>query len=302
MMNYLYKILAITFFASLFMACEDEIFPELESADPILVVDAWVTNKPGVQVIKLTRSQTYFDTTLPSGVSGAQVQITDDLGKVYSFDESTNGNYEWVPVGAEVFGEVGRKYELSIQVGGETFTATSAMNRVPVIDSVSFTFEEANAFQDDAYFADFWATDPMGPDDNYWIKAWKNGVLLNKPGEINVAYDAGFSAGGNFDGVTFITPIRRAINPFEVDDQDLLISPYLPGDSVYVEIHSITLQAFNFMNEVRVQTDRPGGFAELFSTPLSNVSTNVINTSGVSKVVGFFNTAAVSTSGRKLEQ
>ncbi len=97
---------------------------------------------------------------------------------------------------------------LMIEHGGEKFVASSRMGRVPVIDSLTFTFEEADSFLPDSYFAEFWATDPAGANDTYRIKTWKNGVLLNKPEELNLAYDAGFSAGGNFDGVAFITPIR----------------------------------------------------------------------------------------------
>jgi hypothetical protein len=291
--------------ASLLFSCEDEIFPKLENADPIVVIDAWVTNKPGDQLIKITSSQSYFDSTLPPGIPGASVTVTDNLGADFLFVEDTSapGHYVWSPVGAEVFGAIGNSYTLTVQIGSETYVAVSRMSRVPAIDSISFTFEEESSFLPETYLADFWASDFVGPNDTYWIKAWKNGVQLNKPSEINLAYDAGFSAGGNFDGVAFITPIRQGINPFDQDDNDEIIPPYLPGDSVYVEIHSITLEAFNFMNEVAVQTDRPGGFSELFASPISNVSTNIFNADNPSrKALGFFNVAAVSGLGRRLEQ
>jgi hypothetical protein len=174
---------------------------------------------------------------------------------------------------------------------------------VPQIDSISFIFEEANAFFPDSYQAEFWATDPIGSGDTYWIKAYKNDTLLLKPGEINIAYDAGFSAGGNLDGVTFISPIRRGINPFDVDEDDAPISPYDEGDSVFVEIHSISPAAFNFLNQVVIQIDRPGGFSELFASPLANVSTNINNVNPKGKqVVGFFNVAAISTAGKRLRK
>lgn len=301
-MRNLTKLLSLVLATVWLAACENVISPELEEAEPVLVVDAWLNNKPEEQIIRLTRTQPYFENRLPVGVSSAQIEIVDDLGKIYPFEERGlgDGSYRLVSFGSEVFGEEGRSYELTIQVDGETFKAFSTMKRVPEIDSVTFTFEEKNAFQEDSYIAEFWATDLEGRNDNYWIKAYKNGVLLNRPDEITLAYDAGFSAGGNFDGVTFITPIRRSINPFELDDNDLALSPYKPLDSVYVEIHSITLQAFNFMNEVAIQTDRPGGFAELFATPLSNVSTNITNMSGNRKVLGFFCTSSVSSAGKRL--
>ena len=63
------------------------------------------------------------------------------------------------------------------------------------IDSITFRFEKGNSFFPDSYFGQLYARDFTGPGDTYWIKTWKNGTFLNKPNEINIAYDAGFSAG-----------------------------------------------------------------------------------------------------------
>ncbi len=298
----------IIFISSIgWVACEDIISPTLETVDSALAVDAWINNKNEKQVVRLTETQPYFQTTTSIGVKGATVKITDNDGKNYFFIESNNkaGDYTWTPpTSSEVFGKMGNSYQLEIQLTtGETFTATSYMGRVPVIDSVTLTFEPETAVQPDSYFADFWATEPSGSGDTYWIKAFKNGVLLNKPAEINIAYDAGFSAGGNFDGVTFITPKRRGINPNDVDENDKVLSPYQLGDSLNVEIHSLTVEAFNYMNEVIIQTDRPGGFSELFASPIANVSTNIfnINKSGPS-AVGFFTVSAISAKGKRFKK
>ena len=291
--------------ASLLMACEDVINPDLEDADPVLVVDAWINTNPGEQLIKLTQTQPYFDNRTPQGVRGAQVRVTNRTeNRVLLFveDATKAGHYRWQPASAaERIGKTGDVFDLRVEAGSNTFVSTTQLGRVPAIDSISFVFEPGNAFFPDSYQAEFWATELPGSGDTYWIKAYKNDTLLLKPSEINIAYDAGFSAGGNFDGVTFITPIRRGINPFDTDEEDNFLSPYDPGDSVYVEIHSISEAAFNFLNEVVIQIDRPGGFSELFASPLANVSTNINNTNpkGI-RAVGFFNVSAISGAGRKL--
>ncbi len=125
-------------------------------------------------------------------------------------------------------------------------------------------------------------------------------MLLNKPSEITIAYDAGFSQ-SDFDGVEFILPIRQGINPNDQDENDKPIAPYQIDDSVYVEIYSITHESYNFLNEVITQTDRPGGFGELFATPLANVSTNINKVSGATPVVGFFNVSSVSALGQEIQ-
>jgi hypothetical protein len=286
-------------------SCETRITPTLESAPALLVVDAWITNRPVAQEIILTRTQPYFENQYPPAVKGATVQVTDNTGKVYSFieDNTKSGHYIWKGLPGETFGAVGQSFQLQVVTGGETFGAVSAMGRVPAIDSIVFSREKRIGSTDTLTLAEFYATDPKGKGDAYWIRAYKNGSALDKPSEINFAFDAGFSPGGETDGVVFITPIRRAINPNRTDSNNRVLSPYDPGDSVNVQIHSITLAAYNYLNEVAVQTDRPGGFQELFAAPLANVSTNIKNSNpNGSAVVGFFNVSAVSSAGKKYQK
>ena len=261
------------------MACEDDIFPELEVVDPSLVIDAWVDNRPIPQVIKIHRTLPYYEAQTPPGVSNALVYITDETGRLYTFNEGTTpGDYILLPDSSgSVFQGIGLAYQLNVEVDNEIYFAQTVMNRVPEIDSISFRFEPDRGFIQSSYFAELFARDFEGPGDTYWIKTWKNGEFLQKPAEMNLVFDAGFSAGGNVDGITFIQPIRDGINPFEIDENDRLVPPYLPGDQVYVEIHSITNESFFFLHELRIQTDRHGGFAELFAVPLANISTNIRN-------------------------
>lgn len=286
-------------------SCEEIIDPTLQRAEPLLVVDAWINNKVEDQVIRLTMTQPYLQNTLPTGVSGASIMVSYDGGSVtFTEDAGNTGVYRWTPTEVtadEVFGEINRAYTLTIVSNGETYEAKSRINRTVPIDSITFKQDTGPFYPEGSYIAEFWATDAVGVGDTYWIRTYKNGTLLNKPGEINIAYDAAFLEGGNFDGITFIAPVRD-VSPDEVDEDDLPLSPYVMGDSVYVEIHSITRESFAFLNQVIIQTNRPGGFGELFSTPLANVPSNVknTNTSG-RKAVGFFNVAAVSGMGKKLK-
>ena len=289
-------------FQIIFIGCEDEITPTLKDAPAFVVVDAWINNKPEPQIIKLNASQSYFDNSPVIGLRGAIIRIIDENSKTYEFIEMQPGVYVWTPQQGTAFGEIGMQYSLTIEYNGEVYHALSKMNRVPPIDSVTFSYEEADIPFPEGYFAEFWSRDPTGSGDTYWIKTFKNGQFLSKPNEINITFDAGFSQGASLDGLVFIQPIRLLINPFEEDENGEFISPYAIGDSVYVEIHSITNEAFYFLNEVLIQTDRPGGFAELFATPLSNVATNITSENSDTEVVGFFNVSAVSSKGKQLEE
>jgi hypothetical protein len=292
--------------ATMFSSCETIIDPKLADAEPVMVIDAWLDNKSDSQMVTLTKSQRYFDSNPLVAVNGATVEVLNiTSGELLIFTEQgTTGKYLWTPAapGSNI-GQVGDQFKLSVEFGGISYEATSAMNRVPVIDSITFNFEPGNAIFPDGYVGECWANDLPGKGDAYWIKAWKNDTLLLKPAEINLAFDGGFSEGNNFDGVTFITPKRRGINPINTDADGNPLPSYLPGDSVYVEIHSLTKPAFNFLNEVVIQTNRPGGFSELFAAPVSNVGTNISVSGGnTGRVLGFFNVAAVSSSGKSLRE
>jgi len=301
-MKYAYTLILV---AAVLMACEERIYPELPSGEAPIVIDAWLYRKPETQTIRISRTNRYFDQTRPVGISGAIVRVIDqdDTTNPITFIETDPGVYVWEPAHAtDTFGIMGRSYALDIQWNGNTYSSFSTINRVPKVDSLTWRLEPATAFFDDAYFGEFWARDYVGSGDAYWIKTWKNGDLLTKPSELTIAYDAGFSAGGNADGLVFIQPIRDGMNPFDLDKNERLISPYALGDSAYVEINSITQTALFFLQQVQIQTDRPGGFGELFATPLANVQSNIISSDPKEKVVGFFCTSAVSGLGRKFTE
>lgn len=284
------------------VSCETIIDPRLESAEPVLVVDAWLTAHSKAQIIKLSQTQPYLENATVPAVTGALVLLKNESdGREFIFAEISGGNYRWQPVDSnDSLGAIGDNFTLSIDIGVDSYKATSKIGRVPKIDSVTFTFQEASGAFPSFYLGEFWAKDLKGKGDAYWIKAWRNDTLLLKPSEINIAFDAGFSEASPVDSVTFIPPIRSAITPFETDDDGKIIQPYEPGDSVYVEILSLNKSAFNFLYQVSIQTDRPGGFGELFASPFANVPTNITNTNpNGKKAVGFFNIGTVSGLGKK---
>ena len=197
-------------------------------------------------------------------------------------------------------GVVGTSYLLSIAHGGEEFIAQSAMNRTSTIDSVNFV---SGQFPEGSYYAEFWSREESGVGDAYWIKSYKNGIYQNGLGDIITCIDAGASSeGAVIDGIPFIPPVRRGITRFETDDDGNFISPFDKGDSLYVEIHSVSFEAFDFLNKTAIQINRPGGFSELFAVSLSNVPTNIsaVNNQNF-PVVGFFNVSSVHGLGNTLD-
>lgn len=302
-MNYkyiLYTIAAIGFLLS----CEDPIEVQLSPTNGQVNVDAWLTNQSSTQTIRLRRVNAYFDASPSPVISGATVLMTDDLGNQFDFEEiDQTGNYSWTPSVGGSIGEVGRQYSLDIDINGKLYNATSKMNRIMSIDSLVTPFLEEELGRIEGIYAEVFARDFPGTGDTYWIKTFKNGNFLNKPGEINIVYDASFTAGGGVDGVTFISPIRNDINresdPDDEGSEDTSdVAPWAIGDSIRVEIHSLNESAFYFLEESLTQMTL--GDAALFAEPPANVPSNIIplNATEVSdQAVGFFNVSAVSSEG-----
>ncbi len=287
--------------AVIVVSCTDPIDVDLPDAEPLLVVDAWINNLPQEQAIKLALSNPYFDNSGSPAVNGASVIVTNNSNEQFVFEEvGITGRYVWSDTAGGVFGSIGDSYTLDIITDEGSYTAYSEMNDVPIIDSITYEeYEPAfvTDIEEPGWLAQFHATDLLGSGDSYWIKAFKNGRFLNKPQEINLAFDAAFDRGSIVDGIPFIAPIRYGINRVadaeDVSDDTDKKAPYVSGDTVKVEIHAITNEAFDFMREVETQLTL--GDATIFAQPLTNVSTNIELISGDLKVVGFFNVASVSS-------
>ncbi len=271
-----------------FTSCEDAITVDNGFEASQIVVDAWLTNEHGQQLISVTESQDYFDNRLPTGISNAQITVTKGL-EIFNFIHEADGKYVWTPSNEdEIIGNVGDEFTLKIDIDDNILTSTTQLNRVAEIDSISIFFEDDAFGADDGYFAELYARDLPGKGDTYWVKSYRNDTLLNRPQELNIIYDATFDAGTDIDGTTFIRPLRFAINAL---DEDGLPRNLKQGDKVKCEIYSISNDAFRFLQLVQEQTTN--GDNSIFALPVANSRGNIRDTNG-DLVLGVFNVAAVS--------
>ncbi|MBR08922.1 MAG: hypothetical protein CMP48_14735 [Rickettsiales bacterium] len=341
------------------ISCESIVDVKVNETDPYLVVDAWLTRSPEPQTIRLTTTQPYYDNELASGVTGAEVIITDSYGNEFVFESDGSGNYIYTPT--DTFGVVGNSYFLTVTYDGHDYTSSTVLPRGTAIDSINFTYEK-NVFEGEYFYSQFFGRDPIGEGDTYWLKAWKNGQYLNRPSELFYFYDASFSE-GNGDGIPFIFPLRVLANPYEQDINGNAFPYFWPADtfkinpdnnkvtlfdsegevkdgkieftldetrknpasgglssipldgnpyslvgdtmvvkgmdSLYLELHTVSNDAWFFLYRLQQETDRPEGFGALFATPPANLPTNITCDDPDIPVVGFFDISNVSSLGQK---
>ncbi len=132
----LYKFLNIAFLLSLlaaFSACKKVINVNLNSTNPLYVVQGNVTNQPGPYVVNITKSINFDQDNVFPTVSGAIVVITDiTAGQVDTLAEATPGNYNT----HIITGIPGHTYKLYVNAANNIFTASSTMPALVTLDSL----------------------------------------------------------------------------------------------------------------------------------------------------------------------
>ena len=282
-------LLALTLTSVGLSSCEDVIDLKTETGPTRLVVDGWITDQPGPQTIRLTLSAGYFDNKPAAIATGAEVVVTDDKGTLFPFRYMPEKKvYQWTPPRDSVkLGRVGGSYTLKISYEGEEYVASNEIKRVPPIDSLSYKQEKLPIKPpegpQEGYIAEFYARDFIGLGDTYWIKPLKGGKLNGTDASaISLAFDGAFSAGSPSDGLIFIQPLRQSITVNRL---------FSAGDTVGVELHSLTLETYYFLLQVRQESANGG----IFAVPPANIPTNIYTVRPNGKrALGFFGASAVS--------
>lgn len=268
------------------LACTDPIDIELDEGTPQLNVDAFLTDKPEDQRVRLVRTTNYFDNESLNAIENAVVTLRNDQDREWSFNYDKDGYYvlpydETEPL-IVPFGQ----YRLTIEYDGATFTADAAAMPTTTVDSITFEEQIPNGPGTlDGFIGEWWGRDIPGMPNFYWIQTYVNDTVISDPNFINVAWDA--AQGEGADGLTFIPPIRTGINTFP----DI----FQKGDKVRVEVHGISFETYQFIFQAQSQITNGG----LFATPPFNVVTNIVNANGSDKAedkaVGWFSVATVSS-------
>jgi hypothetical protein len=269
-------------------SCEDVIQVKLDQGAKLIVVDAFVNDMRSFQKIRVTYTGDYFSGTTPPPVKGANVVLKDITNNnSFTFADQGNGDYTFFLSNTDTIGYIGHTYQLQVTYGGSSYSSIATLKRTTQIDSISVKYNDGSGFGKEGYTCAMWAFDVPGPiSDYYWIKSFRNGVLFNKGSEINVAVDGAYSNGA--DGYIFIPPIAEAITPGG--------ERFNKNDVCRVEIHSISLDTYNFLLQVQTQTTNSG----LFATTPENIRTNITSPDGAMKAIGWFNMSAVSAATRTI--
>ncbi|MDI1355414.1 MAG: DUF4249 family protein [bacterium] len=275
---------ALAFFTS----CEDVVQIKLDEGSKLYVIDAFVNDMAGKQIIRITTNDSYFSNSLAPAVPNADVILKDlTRNKQFKFDYISNGNYVMNVSPSDSLGLVDHQYELRVTIDGDVYTSLSILKRKASIDSISSQYFDGNSgFGPPGppyYLCYLNAKDKTDANpDYYWIKTFRNDSLIFSSSDINVAID-GSNGAFNIEGVdsTLFTPPMTFLG----------FNQFSKGSTCTVEIHSISHDTYFFFIQAAAQINNGG----LFATTPENVKTNIISPSNAkTRAVGWFNMAGVA--------
>ena len=125
------KIISSTLCLALLAGCTKQVNVDLKNADQQLVIEGNVTNAD-IASVSISKTVTFSSSNTFPPVSGATVNIADDLGTTYPLTENAAGHY----INSSLVGVPGHSYTLTITTEGKTYTSVSTMPQVVNLDTI----------------------------------------------------------------------------------------------------------------------------------------------------------------------
>ncbi|MCR9014926.1 DUF4249 domain-containing protein [Aquiflexum gelatinilyticum] len=264
------KYLIVIFALILFSSCQEEVVLDLDTLEPIPVIEAIWTDNSAINQVKITLSKDYYQEGDNEVVENADVSIRNiDSGGVVIFFYSPANKKYLAQNGLR--GIVGQRYELSVRIEDKVYLSNGTILPPPVLDSVVVEFKDERLFRDEGYYLTVYGKIPFTENNNYRIRIVENDTLKNS----------------RFDYLLFDDSFGTAI----LDDGfELSGFPFKANDKIRLELFRLNQSAFDYLNQFVSLLFNDGG---LFSPPPQNPQSNIRQENGDGPVLGYFMTSPV---------
>ncbi len=251
----LYLLSAIT--AIGFSACEEIIIIDINQAPSQLVIDGLVTDQDTIHLVRITTSAD-FDGNGAEDVLNALVEVSDNLGNVYSYTHNPEGldslqGYYFSD--QKYAGQEYAIYMLSITHNNLFYSAADTLRPITTIDSLQIRIDPGAVDDSDSdgkiYQVLLYAQEPQETIDYYYFKFYRDNVIEADDNGIYVFDDK--VLGSSLDGLPSPVLFRE-------------------GELASVEIYSLTRQQFVYFTDLANLLNNDGG---MFSPPPANPRTNI---------------------------
>lgn len=241
------KTVLITLLMSSLSSCEKIIDLNLDNANGGIVIVGNVFDRAGTTEVKISRTVDFTEPNAFPPVRSAKVKIEDNIGRSITLTETKPGSYTT----SSIRGVPGIAYTLTVEIDGQTYTATSKMPN-PVTIAAMF-FSKSTTGNEKEISLNF--KDPEDTDNYYRIIEYINNTL--KPG-INIGNDKLYQG----------EMINYSLGSSALDDN----TPLKTGDKVRVQLQSIDKDVFEYFRTSRGNDGRSASPAN----PVSNISNGAL--------------------------
>jgi len=284
----------------IFVGCVEDFNLKFQDAEPRLVVEGWVTNKPGPYYILLTKSkigtfaipdQSYINNA--EIVKDAIVVISDDSGQIDTLkfiqaNDNSNSRDKWFHEyykTSRLIGIPNHTYFLKIRVWGKEFEASAYMPPVPEIDSLRYSIKTAEKDGDQYYIPLLNFKEPQGTE-NYYLVQLKND--FSPYSSVNTAIWQ-YSIFSDTHMKPYVSNLNISLG---TNPRGITYPKYQDGDSIYVALSSLTKEGYNYYKALLEQFENDGGaYKPTPSSPQGNISNGAL---------GLFRASAVSEKRTKI--
>jgi hypothetical protein len=238
-------------------SCQDVIDIELRDADRKYVIEGSLVQGVDSAVVRVSRTTSFFDTAGPEAITNADVVITFPDGSEHPLAHTVGGYYKAIGMNATA----NATYRLTVQVDGETFTASSFMPEAVVLDSL--TYERAQ---------NLFGPPPQGPP--------KFNVFLNfqDPSSRNyyrAVYNRIDNAQSKLDAIQLFDDQLTNGNYIQIP---IFNQEYKPGDTAYVALQTMDAEVYTFLETFvsAASADAGSPFSAAPDNPISNIEGGAI--------------------------
>jgi hypothetical protein len=260
-----------------FTACEKNIDVDFPPGETPYVIEGYIENGT-FPYLTISRGVSFLSTISNTDFSGlfvsnAIVSISIDGGTTIPLYAVRFGSAT-VYTNLAIIGEVGKKYDLRVEVDGKVFTSSTVILPPRPLDSI--VIDEAIGNQgviDSLVELTAWYSDPIEKDNFSRILTKKNSELLYDV-PFNSVYND-FIINGNQVSFTVFGGKQTLQNNDTADFSNYGF--YKRGDTVYVKWASIDKAQYQFWNTFESQS---GSFGNPFA-PTVLIKSNIVGTGGM---------------------
>ncbi len=126
-------------------SCREEVNIELDNSSPNIVFEGLITDTPGPYVIKISETNSYYETNSPNGIGGLLVTVSVSDGVIDTLQEMETGHYQTT----KLHGETGKTYTLQTSHKGEKYEASGTLQAPPIFDSLTYQYNEKKVFREE---------------------------------------------------------------------------------------------------------------------------------------------------------